>query len=125
MEKKTITIELTPIQLEKFELLEKNGISVGEAIEKFVDIHELILNQSSSMLDKEIIQANEKKESLEQALEKANKEIYVLNKLKDTTLNYEEKQAILENEYAHIGDDYQSKVQKIKENTKYFSFLKK
>ena len=55
----------------------------------------------------------------------ATEELNILNKLKDTSLDFEEKQAIFENEYANIGDDYQSKVQQLKQNTKHFSFLKR
>ena len=125
MDLKTITIELTAKQVEAVKKLEERGFTVGEALERLVEIQDAALKTGDDILTNKITEAEEKKASLEKALSMATEELNILNKLKDTSLDFEEKQAIFENEYANIGDDYQSKVQQLKQNTKHFSFLKR
>ena len=125
MDLKTITIELTAKQMEAVKNLEERGLTIGDALERLVEIQDAALKTGDDLLNNKINEAEEKKLSLEKALSMATEELNILNKLKDTSLDFKEKQAIFENEYANIGDDYQSKVQQLKQNTKHFSFLKR
>lgn len=125
MDSKTITIELTAKQLEIVKNLEERGLTIGDALERLVEIQDAALKTGDDLLNNKINEAEEKKATLEKALSMATEELNILNKLKDTSLDFKEKQAIFENEYANIGDDYQSKVQQLKQNTKHFSFLKR
>lgn len=121
----TITVELTEKQVEIVKKLEERDMTIGDALERLIEIQEGAIKTGNEMLDNKINETEEKKAALERALEMATEELNVLSKLKDTSLDFKEKQSIMENEYANIGDDYQSEVQKIKENTKHFSFLRR
>lgn len=125
MDLKTITIELTAKQMEAVKNLEERGLTIGEALERLVEIQDTTLKTGDELLKNKINKTEEKKASLEKALSMATEELNILNKLKDASLDFEEKQAIFENEYANIGDDYQSNVQQLKQNTKHFSFIKR
>lgn len=121
---KTITLELTDAQYEKIQELEAKGISVGEAIEKLIEIQNAYETLGNAFVDSKMEEAIQNKAKLEKELEEADKKINLLNKFKDKTLEYEEKAEIIEKEFSNIGDtDFQDVVQQIKQNTK-FKFLK-
>ena len=111
--------------MEAVKNLEERGLTIGDALERLVEIQDAALKTGDDLLNNKINETEQKKASLEKALSMATEELNILNKLKDTSLDFKEKQAIFENEYANIGDDYQSKVQQLKQNTKHFSFLKR
>lgn len=120
---KTITIELTDEQYENLQLLESNGISAGDAFNKLIEIQEAYKTNGYSFVDSKIDEAAQKKAELEKQLEEADKQINLLNQLKDKTLQFEEKQKIIEKEAASFRDsDFQSTVQKIKQNTSFNIF---
>ena len=87
------TIELTEEQLEKVETLEANGINVGEAIDMLFKI----------------------KEDVEVNAPKYENEIDVISKLKDTTLDVEQKREILEKDYSDLKT-YDDQTQAFKRN---------
>ena len=120
---KTITIELTDNQYETVQLLESKGITVGEAITKLVEIQEAYETNGYAFVDSKIDEANKKKAELEKQIEEADKQITILSKLKDKTLEFEEKQKFIEKEFSSIGDsDFQDTVRKIKQNTSFNIF---
>lgn len=120
---KTITIELTDDQYETVQLLESKGITVGEAITKLVEIQEAYETNGYAFVDSKIDEANKKKAELEKQIEEADKQITILSKLKDKTLEFEEKQKFIEKEFSSIGDsDFQDTVRKIKQNTSFNIF---
>lgn len=85
-------IDLTPEQIEKVELLESNGISVGEAIDMLFEVKEGTL----SLVD-----------DVDDALS-------LFDKVKSTTLDVENKQKVLEDNYGDIDKSYEMKVQDVK-----------
>ncbi len=110
------TIELTEEQLQKVEQLEAHGISVGKAIDMLYDVQDNLKEYTNDYLDNKIADANAEKASLEAQLKKLNNELAVFNKLKDTSLDYNQKQEILEKEYSPLDETYEMKVQKVKRN---------
>ena len=110
------TIELTEEQLQKVEQLEAHGISVGKAIDMLYDVQDNLKEYTNDYLDNKIADANAEKASLEAQLKKLNNELAVFNKLKDTSLDYNQKQEILEKEYSPLDESYEMKVQKVKRN---------
>ena len=121
METKTITVELSENQYNKFEVLKEKGIGIGEAIDMLFNLQEELESQNNEYFDNKVKEASIKKEELESELSKVNKELDVLGRLKDTSLDYEQKQEILEKEYATIDESYEMEVQARKHQ---FSWLK-
>ncbi|AMK15218.1 hypothetical protein [Methanobrevibacter olleyae] len=115
------TIELSSEQLKKVEILESNGVDVGEAIDILFKIKEDLLVQSDDYFDERINVANNKKSELEEKLHKINQEIRIFNKLKDSSLDFAQKQEILEKEYANIDKTYDVVIQEYKHK---FSWMK-
>ena len=85
-------IELTPEQEEKVEILNSNGISVGQAIDMLFEAKE----ETSSLFD-----------NLDLA-------INAYEKVKDSALDFESKQEILKNEYGDSDKTYEMRVQDVK-----------
>ena len=92
-------IELTDAQAEKVEALKSNGIEVGDAIDMLFDMKDQIFNSSNQILNHNIEKANQEKAELEEKLAKVDKQLSFFDKLKDTTLDFEQKQQLVEQEY--------------------------
>lgn len=112
-------IEFTEEQLEKVDILKKNGIEVGEAIDMLFEFKNEILTQTDEYIDKRITEANKQKAELEAQINEIDEELSIIEKLKDNTLNVSEKQKILENEYGESGKSYEMEVQDIKHKIKW------
>ncbi len=110
------TIELTDDQLKKVEILQSNGIGIGDAIDMLFKVKEDVAIQGNKFFDTKIAQATEEKTALEEEIKKIDEEIAIFNKLKDTSLDFEQKQEILEKEYGNIDDSYEVQVQNAKRN---------
>ncbi|MBR0271677.1 MAG: hypothetical protein IJQ68_06785 [Methanobrevibacter sp.] len=111
-----IEIELTDEQLKKVEILKKNDIDVGTAIDMLFEAKEQSYQQEAQYLENKINQANKQREELEEQLENINKEISVYSQLKDASLDVEQKLKILEKEYGDVDESYEMKVQDVKHN---------
>ena len=88
-----ITVELNDEQFERYQIMEENGLSVGEAIDLifYLRDHYGVRNDQ--------------------------------HKLKDTAYDFEAKEKILEKEYAAIDDSYEMKVQDHKRVIKWGKFF--
>ena len=111
-----IEVELTEEQLKKVEILKKNDIDVGTAIDMLFEAKEYSYQQEAEYLENKINQANRQREELEEQLENINKEISVYSQLKDAGLGAEQKLKILEKEYGDVDETYEMKVQEVKHN---------
>ena len=110
------TIELTEDQLKRVEQLEANDISVGQAIDMLFEVQDKLRVQSNNYIDDKIAEANAEKASLEEQIKKIDDEIVIFNKLKDTSMDFNQKQEILEKEYGSLDETYEMQVQKTKRN---------
>jgi hypothetical protein len=93
-------IELTDEQAEKVEILKSKGIEVGDAIDMLFDMKDKIASSSNQILDRNIEKANREKAELEEKLAKVDAELSLFDKLKDNTLNYDQKQQLVESQYS-------------------------
>ena len=110
-----VEIELNDDQFEKFKILEENGISAGEAIVMLFDVKENIHKENDLIIENKIREANDKKEELTRQMEKIDNELSFYSQLKDSDMDFKEKQEILEKEYT-VDDTYEIEVQKVKRN---------
>lgn len=92
-------IELTDEQAEKVNILKSNGIGVGDAIDMLFDMKSKIADSSNQILDLNIEKANKEKAELEAKLAKVDRNLSLFDKLKDTTIGFEQKQQLVEQEY--------------------------
>ena len=119
-------IELTEEQLKKVEILQKNDIDVGSAIDMLFEIKEKSYQQEAEYLNNKLEQANNEKKELEEKLDEVNKEISLYSQLKDTSLDVDQKLKILEKDYGEVDASYEMKVQDVKHNInwtrKFFKF---
>ena len=111
-------IELTDSQLERVKSLESEGISVGEAIDMLFDIKEDISHNTNLLIDTKISKANKEKAELQNRLDKLDEEISLFSKLKDSTLDVEQKQKLVEKEYLET-ETFDKKVQDAKHDFKW------
>ena len=95
--------------MKKVELLEIQGIEVGDAIDMLFKFKEEVLILSNDFIDKKLERANRQKEELQKQMEELDEEIETINKLKDDSLGIEEKQEIMEKEYKE-GKSYDAQV---------------
>ncbi len=75
-------IDLTDAQAEKVQILKENGIGVGEAIEMFFDMRDVVSESTNKILDLRIERANKEKAELEEKLAKVDKDLSFLNKIR-------------------------------------------
>ena len=85
--------ELTPEQIEKVEILNEKGISVGEAIDMLFDIKEKALMDIETFDDDKID---------------------LFSMIKDTSMDYENKAEILDENYGDSEKTYELQAQEIK-----------
>ena len=109
-------IELTEEQARKVEILQSNGISVGEAIDMLFEVKEKAISIRKEILDARISNAQKEKEELENKIANLDKSISLLNKLNDDDLDLEEKHRIVENEHGTGDESYEMKIQRVKHN---------
>ncbi|MDO5823311.1 hypothetical protein [Methanobrevibacter sp.] len=92
-----IEIELTDEQLEKVEHLQSQDISVGKAIDMLFEIKEKALPE----------------------IEQIDKEISLLEKVKETTFDVDNKAEILDENYGDSEKTYEMKIQDVKHKIKW------
>ena len=129
-----ITVELNDEQLERYQIMQENGLSVGEAIDLIFYLRDHYGVRNDQLLEERLEQLVIKKSKLEDEMENTDKdltpelekvtaEMDVINKLKDTAYDFEAKERILEKEYAAIDDSYEMKVQAHKRGIKWGKFF--
>ena len=129
-----ITVELNDEQFERYQIMQENGLSVGEAIDLIFYLRDHYGVRNDQLLEERLEQLVIKKSKLEDEMEKTDKdltpelekvtaEMDVINKLKDTAYDFEAKEKILEKEYAAIDDSYEMKVQDHKRVIKWGKFF--
>lgn len=116
MANETISVELTPEQLEKVKILEEKGISVGRAIDLLFEAREGIEAQNNNILRYRMNEVSAKKEELTSEIERLDQKLEFYNKLMDTNVSISEKQKMVEKEYSTADETYDVKVQKAKQN---------
>lgn len=114
-------IELTDKQLEKVNILKENDIDVGQAIDMLFELKEEVLNQTDDYLNKRLDEATKQKADLEAQINQIDEELSIIGRLKDTALDIDEKQKILEKDYGEADKTYEMKVQDVKHRIKWTS----
>lgn len=99
-------IELTEAQAEKVEFLKEHGVTVGEAIDILFNLRDEISESSDQYIDSRIEKANKEKAELEEKMAKVDEELSLFTKLKDSSLNPEQKVKIIEKDYGTIDKSY-------------------
>ncbi len=131
-----ITVELNDEQLERYQIMQENGLSIGEAIDLIFYLRDHYGVRNDQLLEDRLEHLIIKKAKLEEEmkntdndltaeLQKVTAEMDVIDKLKDTAYDFEAKEKILEKEYAPIDDTYEMKVQAHKRGIKWGKFFNK
>ncbi len=105
-------IELTDEQAKKVEILQKSGVSVGEAID-------MLFEMNNALLDDKIDSATQRKVELEAELAVLEEEISTFTKIKDSSLDSTQKQKIVEKQYGTVDKTYDEEIQGRKHNFKW------
>ena len=117
-------IDLTDAQAEKVQILKENGIGVGEAIEMFFDMKDVVSESTNPLLDLRIQRANEEKAELEAKIAKIDEDLSFFDKITDSSIDSTQKQKIIEKEYGIISHTYDEKVLNERHKVKWSNFLK-
>ena len=104
-----ITVELNDEQLERYQIMQENGLSVGEAIDLIFYLRDHYGVRNDQLLEERLEQLVIKKSKLEDEMEKTDKDLTP--------------EKILEKEYAAIDDSYEMKVQAHKRGIKWGKFF--
>lgn len=131
---KEITAELNDEQYKKYEIMQENDMSVGEAIDLIFYLRDQYGVRNNQLLEDRLEQLIIKKERLENEMEssdkdlsedlaKVNKEIEVVKKITDEGYDYDAKAKILEKEYGAIDETYEMRVQAHKRGIKWGKFF--
>ena len=129
-----ITAELNDEQFERYQIMQENGLSIGEAIDLIFYLRDQYGVRNDQLLEDRLEQLIIKKSELEDEmknsgndltaeLQKVTAEMEVLDKLKDTAYDFEAKEKILEKEYAPLDDTYEMKIQAHKRGIKWGKFF--
>ncbi|MDD6049219.1 MAG: hypothetical protein PUB95_07155 [Methanobrevibacter ruminantium] len=129
-----ITAELNDEQFERYQIMQENELSIGEAIDLIFYLRDHYGVRNDQLLEERLEQLILRKSELESEMENSDKdlssdlskiaaEMDVLEKLKDTTYDFEAKEEILEKEYAAIDETYEMKVQAHKRGIKWGKFF--
>ncbi len=129
-----ITAELNDDQYKLYKVMEEHDLSIGEAIELIFYLREQYGVRNDQLLEDRLEQLVNKKSEIEEKMEnsdhdlseelgKVNLEMEVIEKLKDTAYDFEQKEKILEQEYANIDETYEMKVQAHKRGIKWGKFF--
>lgn len=129
-----ITVELNDEQLERYQIMQENGLSIGEAIDLIFYLRDQYGVRNDQLLEDRLEQLIIKKSELEDEmknsgndltaeLQKVTAEMEVIDKLKDTAYDFEAKEKILEKEYSPLDDSYEMKIQAHKRGIKWGKFF--
>lgn len=118
-------IELTDAQAEKVQILQQNGIEVGDAIEMFFQMKDTISKSSNEILDLRIDRITQQKAALEEMITQLDDDLSFLNKVKDTSLDPTQKQQLVEKEYDLTHKTYDESIQDTKHHVKWSKFFKR
>lgn len=129
-----ITVELNDEQFKRYQIMQENGLSIGEAIDLIFYLRDHYGVRNDQLLEERLEQLIIKKAKLEEEmkntdndltaeLQKVTAEMDVLDKLKDTAYDFEAKEKILEKEYSPLDDSYEMKVQAHKRGIKWGKFF--
>ena len=77
-------IELTDAQAEKVQILKENGIGVGEAIEMFFDMKDVVSESTNKLLDLRIQRANEEKAKIKTKIAKIDEDLSFFDKITES-----------------------------------------
>ena len=114
-----ITAQLNDEQFKKYEIMKENGMEFGDAIDLIFNLRDEFELNNDELLEERLAILNEKKQALEDEMAKVDQELGVIGKLKDTALDFEAKNEVLEKEYAAIDESYEMKVQAQKRGLKW------
>ena len=114
-----ITAQLNDEQFKKYEIMKENGMEIGDAIDLIFNLRDEFELNNDELLEERLAILNEKKQALEDEMAKVDQELGVIDMLKDTALDFEAKNEILEKEYAAIDETYEMKVQAQKRGLKW------
>lgn len=129
-----ITAELNDEQFERYQIMQENELSIGEAIDLIFYLRDHYGVRNDQLIEERLEQLILRKSELESEMENSDKdlssdlyeiaaEMDVLEKLKDTTYDFEAKEEILKKEYAAIDETYEMKVQAHKRGIKWGKFF--
>ena len=118
-----ITAQLNDEQFKKYEIMKENGMEIGDAIDLIFNLRDEFELNNDELLEERLAILNEKKQALEDEMAKVDQELGVIDMLKDTALDFEAKNEILEMEYAAIDETYEMKVQAHKRGVKWGKFF--
>ena len=99
-------IELTDEQAKKVEVLKENGMDIGDAVDALFEMKDMIKDQSTTAVDYRLNKVTQEKAELEKRMEALDEEISFFNKLKDTSLDVDQKFKIVEKEYGAGAKTY-------------------
>ena len=114
-----ITAQLNDEQFKKYEIMKENGMEIGDAIDLIFNLRDEFELNNDELLEERLAILNDKKQALEDEMAKVDQELGVIGKLKDTALDFEAKNEVLEKEYAAIDESYEMKVQAQKRGLKW------
>ena len=103
-------IELTESQAEKVEMLKEHGVSVGEAIDMFFEMKYEIIDSTDQYIDEKIEHANREKAELEERMAKVDEELSTFKKLKDSSMEPDNKIRIIAKDYGTTEKTYDETV---------------
>ncbi|WP_407463313.1 hypothetical protein [Methanobrevibacter sp.] len=122
-----ITVELNDEQFKRYQIMQENGLSIGEAIDLIFYLRDHYGVRNDQLLEERLEQLIIKKAKLEEEMKNTDNdltaEMDVLDKLKDTAYDFEAKEKILEKEYSPLDDSYEMKVQAHKRGIKWGKFF--
>ena len=129
-----ITAELNDEQFKKYQIMQENNLSIGELIDLVFYLRDQYGVRNHQLLEDRLAELTAKRNDLEDKLESSDeditdelerviREIDVVEKLTDTTLDVDSKMKILEKEYAPIDETYEMRVQAHKRGVKWGKFF--
>lgn len=129
-----ITAELNDEQFKKYQIMQENDMSIGEVIDLVFYLRDHYGARNHQLLEDRLEELSNKKQALEEKMEnsdedvsveldRVNREIDVVEKITDNSLDFDAKMKILEKEYAPIDDTYEMKVQNHKHGIKWGKFF--
>ena len=129
-----ITAELNDEQFKKYQILQENDMSIGELIDLVFYLRDHYGVRNNQLLEDRLEELTKKREILEEKMENSDedvsaeldrviREIDVVEKITDNTLDFDSKMKILEKEYAPIDETYEMKVQTHKHGIKWGKFF--
>ena len=129
-----IAAELTDEQFKKYEIMKENDMDIGDAIDLIFDLRNQYGVRNDEFLEEKLEELINKKESLEEEMEKKDTdftteietvthELNFVEKMKDAGLDFDAKEKILEKEYVIADETYEMKLQEHKRRIKWGKFF--